>query len=371
VALLKSETNELHDIITKNGLPPERFTIEKNDDAIFRMIVKDEDHFYFQKKARDSSNPEEIRFHPGGNRQPVKRRDMFSWVAFVAAFEEWAKSVAGELVITDKWAQTDQSANSINVSSNVLFHFTNKMDNLLNILRKNFLPHYCPEYLTDKMDGPPSMAFAMTCFCDLPLFLIKQHLKRYGSYGIGLKKTWGMKNSLTPVIYTHGDSPPMAFIEGAFKRDLPKSDTELSSLIWLLLSYMKPYEGPAWRNGNREDGIRFYNEREWRYVPETHKAWVLTSEDYLDKETLDQANEQLANNFRLTFNPSDIEYIIVKDESEVTQMIQALGNSDYPSRDVPRLLTCVTTTNRIARNPNVRVRYVQRYSSSKNQRIGC
>jgi hypothetical protein len=46
-------------------------------------------------------------------------------------------------------------------------------------------------------------AIPMVCFCDLPLSLIKKHVEEYGGYGIGLNKTWGVKNGVAPVIYTH------------------------------------------------------------------------------------------------------------------------------------------------------------------------
>jgi hypothetical protein len=102
---------------------------------------------------------------------------------------------------------------SENISSNVLFHFTKSLDNIVDILTSGFYPHYCPEYLlgptytADALtDNPPSHAASMVCFCDLPLSLIKSHLNEYGQFGIGLKKQWGINHGVSPVFYIHDQS---------------------------------------------------------------------------------------------------------------------------------------------------------------------
>ena len=46
----------------------------------------------------------------------------------------------------------------------------------------------------------------MVSFCDIPLSLAKDHIKTYGSYGIGMMKEWGIKNNLNPVVYIERDS---------------------------------------------------------------------------------------------------------------------------------------------------------------------
>ena len=94
------------------------------------------------------------------------------------------------------------------ISSDTLFHFTNSVDNLLNILINEFRPRYCLEN-TGKIfieSGELQQAFPMVCFCDLPLSQSSHHLDFYGSYGIGMKKEWGIKNSINPVFYLHSQS---------------------------------------------------------------------------------------------------------------------------------------------------------------------
>src|SRR5215470_5176735 len=97
-----------------------------------------------------------------------------------------------------------------NISSNVLFHFTNSIDRLKNILKIGFCPRYCLEYSLEQDDldavsrkCPPTHATPMVCFCDLPLSLIWNHLEEYGHFGIGMEKQWGLDRGLSPVTYTH------------------------------------------------------------------------------------------------------------------------------------------------------------------------
>src|ERR1035437_3707797 len=97
---------------------------------------------------------------------------------------------------------------SENISSNVLFHFTKSLENIVDILTSGFYPHYCPEYLFGPLHiaaassgMPPAHAAPMVCFCDLPLSLIRKHLDEYGQFGIGLNKKWRINNGVTPVFY--------------------------------------------------------------------------------------------------------------------------------------------------------------------------
>ena len=120
---------------------------------------------------------------------------------------------------------------SENISSKVLFHFTTSMVYLKSILKNGFFPHYCPEYRLDPDDKAeaskgcrPLHAAPLVSFCDLPLSLIRNHLKEYGNYGIGLKKNWGLRNGVTPVMYTHyRERTRRPIVTGRFKRDHPGS----------------------------------------------------------------------------------------------------------------------------------------------------
>ena len=81
------------------------------------------------------------------------------------------------------------------VSSNTLFHFTRDYDTLTKILKgMSFWPRYCQEFGWNS-----GFAVPMTCFCDIPLSQIKNHIDTYGSYGIGMSKEFAIKNEINPI----------------------------------------------------------------------------------------------------------------------------------------------------------------------------
>jgi len=139
-----------------------------------------------------------------------------------------------------------------NVSSSVLFHFTRSMADLRSILKHGFFPHYCLEYTLNAYDRkaaatrrPPMQAAPMVCFCDLPLSLIRRHLKEYGPYGIGLDKKWGLKNGVAPVIYTHPTAHTRSSILRLTNKMAEKNVRTATFGVEIIAAYTKPYAGPA------------------------------------------------------------------------------------------------------------------------------
>src|ERR1017187_10890632 len=49
-------------------------------------------------------------------------------------------------------------------------------------------------------------ALPMTCFCDIPLSQIADHISFYGDYGIGMSKKWGLTKGLNPILYVNKGS---------------------------------------------------------------------------------------------------------------------------------------------------------------------
>jgi hypothetical protein len=250
---------------------------------------------------------------------------------------------------------SDQST-SVNISSNTLFHFTNSIDNLLNILQNDFSPHYCLEIFNNT-----ELAYPMVSFCDLPLFLIRKHLELYGSYGIGLSKSWGMRNSISPILYVHDNSllSKIKFESILYSPDYVKLKVlSKEALIYrqqLYWSFLKNYKGRTYRNGKYIDDVRFYDEREWRFVPDSSVfiggRFVLEKEEYLDENKRSDANSKLAEKFKLEFTPNDIQYIIVNRESEILQMIrdiERIKGNRYTADDVKILTTKIISYERIS-----------------------
>lgn len=248
----------------------------------------------------------------------------------------------------------------MNISSDTLFHFTSKIEYLENILKNNFSPRACLEtvYGSEELGFPDAeWAFPMVCFCDIPLSQVKSHMDTYGRYCIGLSKDWGIRNKISPVLYHYKDSPN----HNAILKVVDKITEEVKKSLGLNVRdvlnttlYSKPYKGKFYRNGEYlKDEIIFYNEREWRYIPsqktmeEANLNMFLYKEDY-SEESKGKFNEDL-NKIKIKFEPKDVKYIIVKDDSDILRIVDLLLNvkGKYSYNDVKILTTRIITSKQI------------------------
>ena len=231
-----------------------------------------------------------------------------------------------------------------------LFHFTKTKENLFGILKNEFKPSFCLERI---FYGHSKWKYAipMVCFCDIHLSQIKNHIDTYGVYGIGMSKEWAEKKGLNPVIYLKKKSllsQHLSAIKPSLSQLLFKTpDNEMGSTtyMWFLyvLRYLKNYEGNFLKGKEDQADIIFYNEREWRYVPNID---FLSEADYL--------NNSMRNNFSsflpvLGFEPNDIKYLIVNNESEIEETINAIRRikSKYPQPIVDILTSRIITSEQI------------------------
>ncbi|MFH0939910.1 MAG: abortive infection system antitoxin AbiGi family protein [Planctomycetota bacterium] len=247
---------------------------------------------------------------------------------------------------------------SENVSSNVLFHFTKSMRDLRSILHNGFFPHYCPEYSLDTIDKnaasqscSPMRAAPMVCFCDLPLSLIRKHLKAYGNFGIGLDKKWGLKNGVAPVIYTHAKARTRQPVWRLTVNAANNNDKIAVNDLEMLATYTKPYVGPAWRNNNVEPRVRFYDEREWRYVPVIRgvESLFLDRKDYNNTSKKNKLYKQFKKQNALPIPPDVIQYLIVpydKYEKNIFKL-HAYVMKLYSRKDAILVTTAIMTDDRI------------------------
>lgn len=269
------------------------------------------------------------------------------------------------------------------LSANTLFHFTNNIDNIVGILTDGFCPRLCMEDQSFVLHGlseiNAEIAIPMVCFCDIPLSQIKNHVSNYGGYAIGLSKDWGKRNGLNPVMYAINKSVPVKILNDDLK-NLYKKALELKPLeknndlneaydsigtaarqLYDFSFYLKPYEGKRWDGKDfHGDTIRFYDEREWRFIPELRNMYksgiysgdsiVLSKKGFLDSAKRNEFNSILAKEAKLEFKPNDINYIIVKSEEDVLKIedkIAGIMGDKYIHNEVRKLTTRILCISRV------------------------
>lgn len=204
------------------------------------------------------------------------------------------------------------------ISSNSLFHFTKQYDYLLDTLRNGFWPRYCIEPTWNGKD----FAIPMVCFCDIPLSQIQNHIGRYGKYGIGVTKEYAKKNSITPVLYTEATSLLKRNYLDKMLSEVETAETSPTALEFseMMIYYIKRVEGVERikdKSGKTiTKHVKFYNEREWRYVPsissEIHWEIVGRTTTLSCKDLSEHTKKE-----RLSLGPEDIQYLIVRSENKV------------------------------------------------------
>jgi len=247
------------------------------------------------------------------------------------------------------------------ISSNYFFNFTCDFDYLLETLEHSaFSPRYnCEDlsYIHSSFGVIRKIYILMKCFCDIPLnHLMEIHMKTYGSYGIGLKKEWGIRNNLTPVHYIPTLSSSVWYqsnLSSLYSSVFFKtSDAYMRDLITNYFIYTKPSE---------KDGTVFYNEREWIYIPPLDNIRKVTSEDSrikhhvlfpnqattnLNSQLLKAESNNLKNNehVRLSFDLNDVKYLIVERHEETDQVRQFInGNNNIEILVASDILKCKET----------------------------
>jgi len=222
----------------------------------------------------------------------------------------------------------------MNLSANTLFHITPSINFLKSILSNGFAPRYCIEeigFFTPFTNGSEMIAQPMVCFCDIALSSIKEHVNKYGAFGLGMTKEWGRSNGISPVTYVYEHSSTANLIRLITWKTLEMRVNDESSqflgLLQILKNYYKSASGHMYKNGKFQDILyNFYDEREWRYVPFGLIEKVASIEPeiraFLEKEIFDNEKEREKNNsilFRnctLKFKHEDVKYIFVKSHAD-------------------------------------------------------
>jgi hypothetical protein len=245
------------------------------------------------------------------------------------------------------------------LSSNSIIHFTKSKESLKGILRDNFKISYCLESIYFD-DNPLEYAVPMVSFCDIPLSEVKQHITKYGAYGIGLTKEWASRQKMNPVLYVERYSLLANSYMTFYNKYLTETKKVRGSLelhekcVVDILRYIKNYQNDLIRGGQVIKNYRFSDEREWRYVLDYNETsnFILTDIEYRTEEQKSFFNSSLEK-YRLEFTPNDIKYVIIESEHEIPEFVDILRSSKgnkYTYNDVERLLTRLITTEQIVQD---------------------
>ena len=233
------------------------------------------------------------------------------------------------------------------ISSNTLFHWTNK-DSLIGILKNEFKINYCREDFTIKGGLLLTIRVPLVSFCDIPLSESRNQMDKYGQYGIGLKKEWGIKNGLNPVLYMVSNSNlttqyTLTLIKNFISETV---NSNLDEIMDELLVYFKNHMGGK---NIKEKNYEFYKEREWRYVPNNIKHKFFSKKNW-ENPQLKQEGLDGIEPLRLGFTPNDISYLILKEEDEIYDfvgLIQDIKGRKYTEKEVKLLTTKIITSKNI------------------------
>jgi hypothetical protein len=220
------------------------------------------------------------------------------------------------------------------ISTNSIIHYTDSLSILELILKEGFKIKYCIEKLK-LADGNSNAAHPMISFCDIPLSNSNQHFDAYGKYGIGLTKDWAVKNGVNPVLYIDHNS---LFAKSLYEliKERRKANTNLTReqdlQILQIKAYAKNYSGHLKRKSVDNPNYKYYDEREWRLIPD--EDLINNAPFSLDLSTFEKSKTKYnkdIENCRIMFESKDISYIIVRDTNEIPKIINFL-RTEYSDR---------------------------------------
>jgi len=187
-----------------------------------------------------------------------------------------------------------------------------------------------------------------------------KHIETYGKYGLGMTKEWGIRKGLNPVIYFNKNSS-MANKLSVVTNGLVRDTGPTTQAFREIMAYIKPYEGILYIGDGYDVvdaiNVRFYDEHEWRYVPDRNVMSRNKIESsvpeaiYRQPGNLADANKKLeTDETRLSFDADDIKYIIIEEERQINEMIRKLRRikgSRYDRDTVDRLASRIITVKQI------------------------
>lgn len=229
-----------------------------------------------------------------------------------------------------------------------LFHYTKRLDNIINILVSGkLIPNYCSEDLSTMANPDYVIGIPQICFCDIPVSMADNFVENYGKYAIGFKKQWGIQNGCNPIQYVNNESiiDGLVFYHSMwlqnkkrFARQIHNFGEEVSQfwreiespsarthIFGFIKKYIGEWKGKPYCN---------YEENEWRYIIEEgmHEiCWKWEKDEYTqwrgDKNKKKPEPSDAMKSLGLKFQIEDINHIILYEESKIPAFIEKLQNA--------------------------------------------
>lgn len=245
-----------------------------------------------------------------------------------------------------------------------LYHFTDSLDVVKGILADKFYGSYSRETFSWKNQTTPFFVPTI-CFADIPNDKVSEY-KSYGRYCIGLSKEWAVRNKLNPVLYIEKNSSisevlikslygslggilnlqqdvgkvqqvvdmakktkePQHIVAAKTATDQLVSRMEAFEFIIYSIYYTKHYQDDLeLKTGEVVKNYRFYEEREWRHVPEFQCAVCelkMSEADY--KRWRGNGPKPRLTNVSLDFDFADIEYLYVDNQENIKNLTEWIYN---------------------------------------------
>ncbi|MBK7885600.1 MAG: hypothetical protein IPJ81_18755 [Chitinophagaceae bacterium] len=127
-----------------------------------------------------------------------------------------------------------------------------------------------------------------------------------------------------------------------------------SSELQKYYSYIKNYEGRLVKGKVNDENYRFYNEREWRYIPpkDDIKGALLWIDGKIYMKDKEQYNQKISDCY-LKFSHTDISYLIVDNDDEIPTLLDTLDKifeDTATAKELRILATRIMTKNQIWNN---------------------
>ena len=192
------------------------------------------------------------------------------------------------------------------VYSSSFFHFVKDFNTLKGIIKNGFNVYYCKEEIYSTENSIQHIGIPMVSFCDVPLNFMTQN--NYGSFGIGMSRSWGIEHLLQPVMYYPNNKECLStklIIKATdnFLKHPEKPDD------YSILGYSKPIKKIEVHSDRNTDN---YIEREWRKVYKSYGTQRWKTEAEYKEYRGDSSTPKKQVGASLKFDVNDIDCIILK-----------------------------------------------------------